>query len=183
MNSINLEPVELKHAEAIQHFASDPAIGATTRIPVPYPADGAVTWIRSLTERRLMGDEYAFAILAEDNVLVGVCGVVGIWRERRVAELGYWIGRPYWGHGYASAAVQLLRDWAFQELPVDRLIAHVLSNNKASARVLEKAGFKLQGWVDNSDPKWSLTEKLGDYELTRESWSTLKESRRRIPAT
>lgn len=174
MKPIKLEPVEIKHAEAIQRLASDPAIGATTRIPVPYPGDGAVTWIRSLSERRQLGDEYAFAVIAEENKLVGVCGVVGIWRERKAAEIGYWIGRPYWGRGHATAAVQMLIDWAFWELPVNLLFAHVLSSNKASSRVLEKVGFKCLRWVDNTDPKWSLSEKLGEFELTRESWSALR---------
>lgn len=174
--SVRLEPVEMRHAPSIQKLASHPDIGATTRIPVPYPDDGATSWIHALSEHRLRGDEYAFAIISHENILVGVCGFVGIWRERGVAEIGYWTGKPYWGKGVASAAIRLAVDWGFRELPIHLIVANVLSSNRASCRVLEKAGFELKELVQNTEPKWSVKEKLAVYELNKDRWNALHSS-------
>src|SRR5918999_5818235 len=102
---IRLEPISLAHAPAVQALASDPLIAATSNVPHPYPADGAVTWIRYTLAQRDLGYEVNFAIFAGDE-LVGVCGVLNISGTPRRGELGYWIGVPYWNRGYASSAAR-----------------------------------------------------------------------------
>jgi [ribosomal protein S5]-alanine N-acetyltransferase len=84
-----------------------------------------------------------FAIVA-DGTVVGCVGLVlqsDIYRLN--AELGYWIGEPYWGKGIATKAVSLLVEYGFGHLGLERIYSGVFQTNKASQRVLEKAGFKL----------------------------------------
>lgn len=90
---------------------------------------------------RAAGTFYGFVIEAGDEV-VGHIGLKHVDRARGEAELGYWVGRPFWGRGYASEAARLALDVAFGALGLEEVYAHVLTRNPASARVLEKAGFE-----------------------------------------
>ncbi len=178
MAAVTLEPVDWRHEREIQNLAEDPAIGATTNLPEPYPADGAEQFIRTAIEKRDSGEERLFAIIVtpSDPVfgssLVGVCGLLGIRGGSGVvqAELGYWIGRPYWGRGYATAAARLAVDMAFRELSTERLIAMCLDSNLASRRILEKVGFRFLGFGANPHPKWSPEAQFAQFELPREHW-------------
>lgn len=137
--NVRLEPVAPAHAAAMQALAADPAVLATTNLPSPYPPGAAAEWIGlSLLQRRL-GLEYGFAIFAA-TTLVGSCALVAVTRSG--AEFGYWIGRPYWGRGYATAAGRLALDFARSALGLPRLRANCLETNTASRRVLEKLGFR-----------------------------------------
>ena len=61
------------------------------------------------------------------------------------AEIGYWLGETFWGQGIATEALNAVSEWAFRELHLVRLCAHVFARNGASARVLEKAGYAFEG--------------------------------------
>lgn len=136
-----LAPTDRAHAPAIQRLASHPDLAATTLLVHPYPEDGAIRFIEDLVlPERAAGRLYAFVMLDAGEV-VGHISLKDVDRERGEAEVGYWVGRPYWGRGYASAAVREIVTFAFEELGLRRLYAHVLAHNPASGRVLEKAGF------------------------------------------
>ena len=170
MDTIRLEPITIKHAEAIQRLASDPLITDTTNMPSPYPHDGAAVWIGQLTDRMQAGEEYAYAII-EGETLVGVCGFVHVPENKELVEYGYWIGTPYWNRCYATAAGGLALEMAFDQLGFKSLLAPVLTRNAASARVLEKLGFRRTRIYNNTRYlKWEKTEMLADYELTRAEW-------------
>lgn len=169
MAAVTLEPVALHHAPLIQPLAEDPAIGATTNLPEPYPPDGAEAFVRAALEKRASGEEHIFVVLA-DGRLVGICGLLGIGGEAAGAELGYWIGRPYWGHGYATAAARLAVAFAFRELGAERLRAMCLDTNAASWRVLEKVGFRFTGYGRNLHPKWPETARFAQFEMPRSAW-------------
>jgi RimJ/RimL family protein N-acetyltransferase len=136
-----LAPTDRAHAPAIQRLASHPDIAATTLLPHPYPEDGAIRFVEDLVlPERAAGRLYAFVMLDAGEV-VGHVSLKNVDRERGEAEVGYWVGRPYWGRGYASRAVRDIAAFAFEDLGLRRLYAHVLAYNPASGRVLEKAGF------------------------------------------
>ncbi len=141
VGKLTLIPTALEHAPAIQRLASHPDVAATTLIPHPYPEDGAVRFIEDVVlPDRAAGSEYAFVIVVDGEV-VGHISIKNVDGERGEAEVGYWIGRPYWGRGYASEAVRQIVAFAFEERGLRRLYAHVLAHNPASGRVLEKCGF------------------------------------------
>lgn len=83
--------------------------------------------------------------LRESGLLVGNCGVRQAQAGARCAELGYELDPAYWGRGYATEAAQTMLAFAFGELGIHRVQAEVIAENTASARVLAKLGFRLEG--------------------------------------
>jgi [ribosomal protein S5]-alanine N-acetyltransferase len=168
---IRLDPIAEEHAPAVQLLASDPLIAATSNVPHPYPPDGALAWIRHTTAQRAIGRELNYAIVAEPGV-VGVCGVMNIGGTPRSAELGYWIGVPYWGRGYATAAARELVRLVFEEHGLALLRSSCLLRNHASYRVLERSGFRCLGTGTHANTKWGPEDVFALFELTREEWIT-----------
>ncbi len=104
-------------------------------LPNPYGTADAIAFIDTIARGP---EEYAYSILTADG---GFIGTIGLHLEPEMpAELGYWIGEPYWGFGYASEAVAGLVATA-ERAGGDRIDARVQSLNLASCRVLEKSGF------------------------------------------
>ncbi|MCC7052984.1 MAG: GNAT family N-acetyltransferase [Gemmatimonadaceae bacterium] len=86
------------------------------------------------------------------------------------AEMGYWIGKPFWGCGYATAACRALTTFAFAHTSVTAIDAFPLQENAASRRVLQKLGATLVGVVPNMYPKWPPDRLLAHYRLCRPDW-------------
>jgi len=136
-----LRTMELADAPRVQLLAGERAVAETTAlIPHPYPDGAAEEWITIQARDWSMGKEYTYAIEA-DSLLVGVVGLRPAAAERE--NLGYWIGRPYWGRGYATAAARAAIALAFSFLDVEQLTASHLTRNPASGRVMEKCGMRL----------------------------------------
>jgi RimJ/RimL family protein N-acetyltransferase len=110
--------------------------------PHPYERQHAREWLETV---RSMDPELAFAIADAQELIGGI----GLHPQtdvlRRSAELGYWLGEPYWGKGIATRAVRAMTEWGFANLDVNRIFAYVFGWNASSARVLEKAGFIFEG--------------------------------------
>jgi RimJ/RimL family protein N-acetyltransferase len=117
------------------------------RFPHPYTIDAAIGWI---TPMLIQDPQVNFAIDVDGSAV----GVIGIEiREdvyRKSALLGYWISETLWGKGKMPKAIQLITGYAFENLGLIRIQAGVLSNNPRSMRVLEKAGFTLEGILKNN---------------------------------
>ncbi|NNF57173.1 MAG: GNAT family N-acetyltransferase [Rhodothermaceae bacterium] len=165
--TLRIEPFAPYHAPAVQCLASDPRIAAMTLLPEPYPEDGAFTFIRLAMQARAAGEAYSFAVLAGDE-LIGSCGLKEVHDGQ--ADLGYWIGVPFWGRGYASEAARLIVAFGFDELGLDRVTAHALERNPGSWRVLEKVGFTLLERVANPFAKWTPEDIIRRYALDRADW-------------
>lgn len=135
--------------DALVKYANNPRIAAQLRdrFPYPYTAADADAWLALVAAR---GDRTSFAI-TDDRELIGGIGLeVQEDVHRRSAEIGYWVGEPHWGRGVASWAVQAVTGWGFSELGVVRIFANVFESNPASIRVLEKAGYQLEGRLRRS---------------------------------
>ena len=167
---VTIEPLGPAHAPALQALASDPAVLATTNLPSPYPPDGAEAFIRETTRRRQAGVEFVFAIIAGGRP-IGCCGFKGVGGEPRSAELGYWLGQPFWDRGYATAAGRQVLAFGFGPLGLARVTADCLLTNRASRRVLEKLGFR---FTHEGPPRPDQRQEPGDvlafFELPREAW-------------
>ena len=111
----------------------------TGTIPYPYSEEMAAEWIESV----LAGEEGVVFVIIRSGALIGCTGYRAFGRDH--AELGYWIGRPYWGMGYATEAVQALIAHAFDTDGFDYLLAGHFADNPASERVIRKLGFVAQG--------------------------------------
>ena len=105
----------------------------------------------------------------EKSELVGVTGLVDVTTTE--AELGFWIGVPYWNRGYATAAARKTVRFAFEEVGLERVFARPLARNVPSRRVLEKLGFQFQQTETHEHPKWSDADRFARYTLDRRAWS------------
>ena len=105
-----------------------------------------------------------------DKVLVGVCSLFQFHATSRRAEIGYLLGRPYWGSGYMHEAMQALLGFAFNSMQLNRLEADIDPRNLASAKTLERLGFKLEGVLRE---RWIVGDEITDtglYGLLRREW-------------
>ena len=133
-----LRPLEPRDAPRVAALAGDWDVARmTARIPHPYTLIDADQWIGSLAD-----GEFVRAIEHECEV-VGVCGYIA--GEDGSAEIGYWIGKPYWGRGIATEAGRAVIANARDTLRMKRLASGHFLDNPASGRVLAKLGFKPAG--------------------------------------
>lgn len=140
-----LRPFVAGDATRVQLLAGDARIADTTAtIPHPYPDGVAEAWIEHTWEKWAAGELASFAIVvARSGELVGAISLMQI--ENGEAELGYWVGVPYWGRGIAACAARRLVAYGFEELSLQRIHARCLSRNPASGKVLLRAGFTHTG--------------------------------------
>ncbi len=126
-------------------LADDPAIWdrLTDLFPRPYDIEAAIRWVGR--QREL--DPPQNLVVAGPDGLVGGVGVIlsPVPNFRHDGELGYWIGRPHWGRGLATAALQAFLPWAAETHGLARFTARTFADNLASRRVLEKCGFVQEG--------------------------------------
>ncbi len=115
--------------------------------PRPYTRRDARYWIEEGSSNAI-GQHFAIALSGE---CIGGTGVYwGQGEYRYAGEVGYWLGQPYWGRGYATEALALLNEWIKRNTDLQRLYAQVLHPNTASQRVLEKNGYQLEGVLRQS---------------------------------
>jgi RimJ/RimL family protein N-acetyltransferase len=152
MDTIETERLILRplHPSDAAYFARllgpDPdAVRQMAQMPDPCTEEAAREWI----EARLGPGGYVFAVLLRTGgEFIGVAGFGG---PVDLPELGYWIGAPYRGQGYATEAIGGLIEYA-RQLGVPRIHADTFPNNPASVRVLAKAGFATTGDVERYFP-------------------------------
>ncbi len=166
-----LRPFLLDDAAAVQRLAGARQIAATTlNIPHPYEDGMAEAWIGGHRQAWDRGEQAAFAITQSEAGLVGAIGL-RIEAAHQRAELGYWIGVPYWNRGYATEAAGAVLEFAFGELGLHRVHASYLTANPASGRVMEKVGMKREGLRRDHILKWDEYHDLTICGLLREDFA------------
>ena len=141
---LSARPPALEDAEAIHGLFQDKDIAWNLgRAPWPYALEDAQGWVGNTAKTRAKGTEYAFALHHADNGLIGSVGMLQV--QDDIWEIGYWIGKPFWGQGFVSEGARGLLDWAKRELGVTRFVSGHIDDNPASGRVLEKLGFQQVG--------------------------------------
>lgn len=170
-----LRPYDDADAAAVQRLAGDPLVADTTlTIPHPYPDGLAEMWIATHEAAWVQGRGAVFAVtLREGGELVGTVGLT-IRPEENSAELGYWIGRPFWSRGYATEAARAAVDFGFTVLPVGRIHAHHFERNPASGRVMQKLGMSEEFFRTRAVKKAGAWEDVRGYAITRAHWESLR---------
>ena len=125
-------------------------------VPYPYERDDAISFIGQCQKLRRSKKGYNFVIVYHNEV-VGVVGLGSINHEHKNAEIGYWLGKRYWGKGIMTDAVGLIVRFGFKQLKLHRIHTTIFEKNNASARVLEKNGFTFEGTIKDRwkrEGKW-----------------------------
>ena len=168
-----LRPLAADDAPAIQELAADRRVAESTLlIPHPYPDGAAAEFVDKVSGE----GKHAFAITLRDGgALIGVMGL-NVEAEHDRAEVGYWIGVPFWGRGYATEALRAVIDYGFESVALHRIYANHFSTNPASGRVLAKAGMQHEGTLRDHYRKWGEYRDAELYAIVATSRTSSRDS-------
>jgi RimJ/RimL family protein N-acetyltransferase len=154
---IALTPFEPGDLPALPRYLNHPVVFQNTlNIPSPYTEADAQFWLDKVAAlEQEHGMRPNWAIRHDTQGLIGGIGCfLRNGTEGHSDEIGYWLAEPYWGQGIMTDAVQVFCVWLFALRPVlVRVEAIVFSYNPASVRVLEKAGFRQEGFLRKARKK------------------------------
>jgi RimJ/RimL family protein N-acetyltransferase len=157
-------------AKAVAKLINDRRIAENTaRIPHPYRLVDAKAFIAHADRA---DEDLTFFITHPDDTIVGGCGIGKLDREN--PEIGYWLGVPFWGRGYATEAARAVIDHAFTERGYDVLLGGARVSNPASRRVLEKCGFQWTGVGLYRIRAIASSAPCDRFRLDRGLWASLK---------
>jgi len=180
---IIVEPIVLQSTNLTLRFLNDADLSAVYAIfshPEVMRYWSYPPWNDTSQARQWLNDVYAdyraqnaFQLAIErqtDRALVGTCTIFQFQAASRRAEIGYALGRSYWGFGYMHEALQTLLRYAFETLDLNRLEADIDPRNLASAKTLERLGFQKEGFLRE---RWIVNGEISDtwlYGLLSRDW-------------
>lgn len=141
-----LRPLEPRHAEELFVHAADPDVAKTMSWTAHADLSVTRSFVDAMIAARERGSELVWAI-ERDGIAIGAVTLGRItwefraWR-RDVAELGYWIGKPFWGQGLTSEAARAATAFGFETLGLHKITVGCVDGNEASKRIIEKLGFR-----------------------------------------
>lgn len=160
-----LRPFQEADSDMVQDLLQCKEIAANTRtIEHPYPEGAARIWIGTHLEKWNLGHAAVFAICKQEDpkTVIGAIGLE-INAQDENAELGYWIGEPFWGQGICSEAASEILKFGFTVLGLHKIHAHHLAHNEASGRVMQKIGMQKEGYLRSHMKKWGVFEDIVFY--------------------
>jgi len=153
-------------AELVPLIGTREVAATTGRIPHPYTVEDARQFLKKIETDR----EVNLAITTRgDGRLIGGIGLRLV-EEHQHAELGYWLGVPFWGQGFATEAAREMLRYGFEELRLHRIFASHFTNNPNSGRVLQKLGMRYEGGQREHVHKFGQFLDLELYGLLRQEW-------------
>ena len=164
-DNLSIRTYRSSDAQPLAELANNRKIwqNMTDRFPHPYTLESSVFWIeystnsknflstdslsqpqdKAASEQSLVPSDYAVCL---NDIPIGGCGLQFDAKASRCMTIGYWLGEPHWGKGYATLVAQAFSDWVFDTFEcIARIDADAYSWNEGSQRVLTKAGFTLEG--------------------------------------
>ncbi|MDA1071709.1 MAG: GNAT family N-acetyltransferase [Proteobacteria bacterium] len=169
---LRLEPLEPRHGRDVEAYARLWEVARyTAEVPHPYPPGGGIAFAEAVVEERRHGGGHVWVVLEKTgSEAIGSIGL-DLFEDRRAAELGYIFAPWLWGRGYATEAARAVVDFAFVDLGLDALHSHAAVVNRASCRVLAKAGLRRIGNVAFDVLPERGGSMIGEcYRLTRQEW-------------
>ncbi|PAE11048.1 GNAT family N-acetyltransferase [Niallia circulans] len=140
-----LQPFNIEDAFRIKELANNEELASILGLPHPYKLEYAEDWIATQPELIRNGDEYTLTIVSKESTEIIGTITIRVDKNNNKGELGYWIGRDFWGNGFATEAVKRIISFGFDELNLNKIWASAISRNKASIVVLEKSGLQKEG--------------------------------------
>lgn len=171
-----LRVFSLRDTPRVANLVDDRDIADTTlSIPHPYEEDMAREWIATHAGALKKNEGVNLAVvLREPDELIGAIGLRLETGHAR-AEMGYWIGKPYWGQGYGTEAARAVLAYGFDELKLNRIYAHCLVRNPPSARILRKIGMSPEGTLRQHVRKWNVFEDIDQFGILREEYEAMRD--------
>ncbi len=145
-STIHIRTLVPSDKDAIYEYAKHKDLAKYTTLPSPYTLDNAIFFI-GFTKRKIK-KEQSFELGIIDNKtnrLIGMIGLSTIDKTNNSAEIGYWLGKPYWGKKVMKQAVPLMLNFGFKQQKFKRIYARVMHVNEPSINLLKKNGFILEG--------------------------------------
>lgn len=169
---LTLRAYELSDAPRAQKLAGERELAKTTFLPYPYKLEMAESWIEGHAQLIKNGDAFPFAVILGSD-LIGTM-TIRVDKTHNKGELAYWIGRDYWGKGYATEAASIVVDFSFNELNLNRVWAPIMSKNISSEKVMQKVGLKYEGTLKQDILRWNEYEDVNVYGLLKSDYKKLK---------
>jgi len=167
-----LRPPHVEDVDAISYLANNLRVsGMLTRMPHPYTRDNAADFVERVRKGEMGNCIYAIT-QAETGIFMGCCGIHAN-KHGDGLEIGYWLGEPYWGHGFATEAAHSLIDLVFRATAIDRLHISCRVTNNGSRRVIHKCGFQFSN-MGMSDTLAAGNVPVERYVLDRRTWIGLR---------
>lgn len=149
--AITLRPWRPDDAEAVCTACQDPDIQRWTQVPRPYQMSDAVSFVAEIAPAAWRdGTGVVFAVVDGADVLLASVGLVGLDREARSGEVGYWVAPQARRRGVASSATVLISRWAGEVFELDRIELYTDPGNVASRAVAARAGFRPDGETEHA---------------------------------
>ncbi len=157
---------------SVHHYAVDPEVTQYTDWGPNSEEDTTVFLAQALAaQRRRIRTQFDLAvILKQDGHLIGGCGLHLTPPHRNEGYLGYWLGRPFWGNGYATETVEGLLTLGFQGLALHRIFAYCVPENVSSIRCLEKVGMQQEGHLRQHTRTHGLWQDMFLYAILAHEW-------------
>ena len=157
-------------APRVQALAGSAEVASTTlTVPHPYEDGMAEAWIQGHAAAWEAGKRLSLAITTEADGLIGAIGL-SLVPAHRNAEVGYWIGVPYWNRGFATEAAGAVLAYGFGELGLHRIVGRYFARNPASGGVLRKLGMRHEGTLREHVWRWGRWEDLECYAILEGEW-------------
>lgn len=156
-------------APNIQKLASAYEIASgTLTMPHPYPEGAAEVFISSVRDEMERGESFVFGITLQGEAI----GCIGLnpTPQFNHAEMGYWIGLPYWGQGYTTEAAAKMLEFGFETLHLNRIYAAHFVSNPASGRVMQKIGMQYEGTLRQHYRRFDVYQDTAYYGLLRDDY-------------
>lgn len=156
-------------------YASNPKIADTTlNIPHPYKEEDAVFWVNMANQGFEDGSGFIFSICRKDaDEFMGGIGLKINQRFNR-AEMGFWVGEPFWNNGYTTEAANRLLKFGFEKIGLHKIIANHFLHNPASGKVMQKCGMVKEAEMLDHIRKNNQYLSLIQYRLTRNEFNEMK---------
>lgn len=167
-----LRPIAEADVPALHPLVNDPDVAASMlSTPHPYPEDEFRSFVVKAIEALERKERYEMVITRKDTGLpVGAIRFFNIAWEHLRCEMGCWLGKQYWGSGYATESVRRMLRFGFEELGLEGIHAYCLTTNHASVRALEKSGLTLEGHIRHAVKKGDAFHDVFLYGIIREEF-------------
>lgn len=171
-----LRPFSLDDANKVKEFCSDKRLASTTaHIPHPYENGVAEDWIKTHKKSFQEGKAMVYAITSkETQQLLGAISLI-IQQSDECAEIGYWIGFPFWNKGYCTEAGIRIVQFGFEELNLNKIYGNHMLRNPSSGRVFEKMDMTQEGTLRQHAKKWDKFEDIALYAILKSKFFKKKQ--------